>query len=198
MKNFGAILMALATAASFVAALPTQPIQGSVEVRTPRDFALDIRVPKKKHHHGAANNGTASALDGGAIKNGTGNANQGGKAGKNGDNNGKKGKGQDGAGASADAGANDGADQQKSGNTLTDLLNGLLAGGANGNNPLADLLGGAAGGAGGAKAENPLADLLGGVAGGAADGAGQKAGAGGLGDLSGLLQTLQGLLGKNN
>lgn len=69
MKNFGAILMVLATGATFGAALPAQPAPGSIQARVPHDYALHVRYPKKKHNNGngnanaAANNGTAVAVD---------------------------------------------------------------------------------------------------------------------------------------
>ncbi|KAI2628583.1 hypothetical protein GGR54DRAFT_352103 [Hypoxylon sp. NC1633] len=96
MKNFGAILIALAAGASFVAAMPTHPMAVAVEARIPHDIphenALDVRN-HKKHGKGAAGNGTAAAVGASAASNatasannGTANAGKGGKGGKAGKN----------------------------------------------------------------------------------------------------------------
>ncbi|KAI0097255.1 hypothetical protein GGR51DRAFT_566700 [Nemania sp. FL0031] len=135
MKNFGAILIALAAGASCVAAMPA-PGAGAhdLETRAPMFYAHHIRAPKdgkKKEHHKFAGNGTLSA-----AANGT-------DTGNNDNGNGKKGKGNKGQDNGADAAA------AADGNNILETILGLLGGAA----------GGQAGNA--AAAQDPLAILQG-------------------------------------
>ncbi|KAI1132857.1 hypothetical protein F5Y10DRAFT_170921 [Nemania abortiva] len=138
MKNFGAILIALAAGASFVAALPA-PGTGAhdIETRAPEFYAHHIRSPKgdkKKEHHKFAGNATVSAANNGTDTNNNGNGNGKGK-GKGKDNNGQ-----------ADQGA-----AAADGNGILDTILGLLDGAVGG---------GQAGGAA-AQGQDPLAILQG-------------------------------------
>ncbi|KAI1373527.1 hypothetical protein F4677DRAFT_218346 [Hypoxylon crocopeplum] len=142
MKNFGSILMALAAGASFVAAIPTPPMHGAVQPRLPHEYALHVRFPKKNKHKGAAGNGTEAAAE--AANNGTANAGDDQNNGNN-KNNGKDGQAQHGS--------------------IDDLLGELLSGGADGANPLADILGKADKNADDAAADDAAAQKQGGIAG---------------------------------
>ncbi|KAI8950319.1 hypothetical protein F4801DRAFT_348075 [Xylaria longipes] len=124
MKNFGAILVALAAGASFVAALPASSPEHGVVARGQHYYALHVREPKHDKHgknkgNGNANNATAIASP--AANNGTANGDDNGKKHKN------QGNGQDDAGNAAAADANAAGD-----NGILDALLGLLNGGAGG------------------------------------------------------------------
>ncbi|KAI5866325.1 hypothetical protein GGS23DRAFT_382100 [Durotheca rogersii] len=187
MKNFGSILVALATAASFGIALPTRPNAG-LEARVPGNYVLGSRDPRRQGASASAGNGTA-IIDSDTANNGTGNANRGnnrqGKLLGNGANDNPLSRLIGGGNNTSDDNADDNADDASS-NPLKDLLGGgnvgnllgNLLGGANGdnnNNPLADLLNGGnladllsgnsplgnlLGGGNNANSGNSLADLL--------------------------------------
>ncbi|KAJ3577488.1 hypothetical protein NPX13_g3080 [Xylaria arbuscula] len=139
MKNFGTILLALASGASLVAAMPAPggELRGPVVPRGQHYYALHVRKNKDNNkgndndnNADAGNNAGNSTLVVGAANNGTAaDANDNNNNNDNNDNNDNENDNADGEDAAADAG--EAADAAGNGGILDTLL-GLLNGGAAG------------------------------------------------------------------